>query len=147
MVRVAPFPVGKYHRLRLQLANHLGDSHLVVFAHFQPGVRQPQISPHADFQNLRRVRGFAQTCLRRSARAGLSLGQIENPGAVSLLRHFQHCSAAGQLHVIRMRRNRQQINFHGPSVRAPILAGNEHSRAMCWHRPLSFFPMPRRNPR
>src|SRR5208283_794703 len=78
-------------------------------AHPNPPRQRP---PPRRLQHLRRARRFLCPCFRGSSRAHLPRRQIQNARPISALRHLQQRPPAGQLHIIRMRRNRQQIKFH-----------------------------------
>ena len=76
---------------------------------------QSEITPHLDAQNFPRAGRFLHPSFGVAARPGLAAREVENAGAVAGLGHLEHRAAAGKLDVVRMRRDRQQIEFHSVS--------------------------------
>ena len=57
--------------------------------------------------------GFSNADGRRTARPHVTRGEINDAGPVARFRHAQHRAAAGLLHVIRMRGDREKIQWCG----------------------------------
>src|SRR5712691_7152716 len=119
---MAPFPVRQYDGVRPQGANLPGDTHLVFLCDFQARIRQAEVLTVAHAEYARRRRSLAPADLGGAAAPHLALGQVEDAYLVSALDHADQRPAAGQLDIIGMRRNGEQIEFHRASGVAPAPA-------------------------
>ena len=112
VVRMAPLPVGQNHHARLQLADLHRHGHARAERVFQPRVRHVHVAapvqPHVLAGRLR----FCHALLGRAARAHVAGRQVEHAGAVSHLGHADQGAAAGLLHIVGMRRDRQNVQAH-----------------------------------
>ena len=85
------------------------------------GIGNAQSVAPAYPEKLRGLRRLASTDLRRAARAHLAGGQVKNAGLVTELGHRQQRAATGELHVVGMGCNGQEIEvqfFQGPPPEA-----------------------------
>src|SRR4029077_17913852 len=76
---------------------------------------QPQVLAMRDTQNSSGLGGFPQSRFRCSSSSHLARGQIQDAVFISFLGGIQQRAAAWQFDVVRVRCNRQQVQFHGPS--------------------------------
>ena len=116
MIRMAAFPIWDDHGVRLEFADYFSDRDLLRVAIFKMSVRKAEIPPDFHAQYFGGACRFLQPRFRRTARARFAACQIQNARAISCARHFQHCAAGRQLHVIWMGRDCQQIKSHSSSV-------------------------------
>ena len=82
-------------------------------------------SPPRRAQYFRCVRSLASAIFGAAPRSHLALGQIENPGAVSALRHLEQRAAAGLLHIVAVSGQGKNIERCGrTSVQVPLFQHN-----------------------
>src|SRR5437764_7792212 len=106
---MAALPIGKDHDSWPLLAYDSRDLQPVLPGVFHAAIRNIERLPKADLQDLGGFGGFAGPVFGGAAGAHLSLGEVEDSGAVPLLRHLEQGAAAGLLYVITMRGNRQNV--------------------------------------
>src|ERR1700739_272176 len=82
VIGVARFPVRKNYGARLEIADNLRETQLVLASGLHVGVRHTQIPAPGNAQDLRGERGFFRACFRRAARAHFAGGQVEDGGLV-----------------------------------------------------------------
>ncbi len=138
MIGMPSLPIGQDDRFRLKLANHRCQPQLVLPKGLHVRVRHAERLAPLHAEQLGRLRRFFRSQFRRPSRSHLTCGQVQDAGLVACLRHLQKRSAAGQLHVVRVRRNRQQVQFHSCSPwhansnRANQRYGNATPAGMCY---------------
>ena len=76
------------------------------------GIRDEKVLAMREPHQARGAAGFALAQLRVAARSGFSRRQVERAHAIARRGHLDQRAAAGQLRVVRMRGNRQDIEFH-----------------------------------
>src|ERR1700722_16641780 len=109
MIRMPPFPVGQYYDPGPSFANDRGYLQAVLVSIFDTPIGNIERSPPTCFQNLRRIGSFAGAVVGAAPRPHLTLGQVEDSRALAMLRPFQQRAATGLLHVVAVRRDRQDV--------------------------------------
>src|SRR5690348_2326124 len=112
---MAPFPVRQNHGMRLPLANFGSDGKFVLFADFKARVGKAEIGANGNAHDFSSALRFLKASFRSAARAHFAARQVEDAGFVSELRHFDERAAAGELHVVRVRSDCEQVEFHSAS--------------------------------
>ena len=79
------------------------------------GVGQAGVPPLGDTKDLGRLRRFLGPQRRAAPGAGLSGGQVENAGAVAGIRGFQQGAGAGELDVVAVRGDGENVHGHARS--------------------------------
>ena len=116
VVGMAAFPVRQDDGARAQRADAAGQGQLVVHAQLEVRVGQAEIFAVRDAQDARGGGGFAAASFLGAARAHLAFGEIEDAGATAEAARFDQRAAAGELDVVRMRGDGQQVELHHASV-------------------------------
>src|SRR5579863_9628020 len=102
-------PVGENHYPRTLLADQACDLQPVLPGVLDPAVGDVERVAVGDLQNLRSLGGFVSAVLRRAARPHFSLGEIENAGAKTALRHLEQRAATGLFDVVAMGGDGQDV--------------------------------------
>src|SRR5438093_10171126 len=77
------------------------------------GVGEPGVEPHVHAERPGCALGLGGACGGVAARAGLSLGQVNDPDAMARPHGLGERAAAGQLDVVAMRSDREQVHRLG----------------------------------
>src|SRR6266700_344700 len=112
MVGVTGFPIRKDDGFRAELTDHGGETQFVLAAWLNVRVRHSQSAAPLYREELGGFLGFLGASFWRATRSHLAGGKVEDSGFVSALRHLQQRASAGEFHVVRARRDRQQIKTH-----------------------------------
>src|SRR5260370_33942104 len=116
MVGMARFPVGQDDRFGAKLTNDGRQAKLVLAAGLNIGIGNAERAAPAYLEKLCGFSRFARADFQSSAGTHFARGQIENTGLLAALRHFQDRTAASDLTIVRLRRNRQEIEIHSASA-------------------------------
>src|SRR5207248_1402428 len=102
VVRMSAFPIRKDDHARPLLTDNARDLQAVLPGVFHAAVGDIEGIPPAGFEYLRRHFSFifAVDCAATSSQ--LTLRQVEDAGALALLRSFEERAAAGLLNVVAM---------------------------------------------
>src|SRR5271168_4403832 len=100
---MAALPVGQNDDARAGLANYGCDLQPVLPRVFDSPIRDVEGVTPGRAENFRGVGGFTGAIVGGAARTHLALGQVEDAGALSVLRSFQQRAAAGLLDVVAVR--------------------------------------------
>src|SRR5205807_9279969 len=109
VIGMAALPVGKNDNSWALFAYHPCDLHPVLPGIFHAAIGNIESLPEAGLQNPRSFIGFAGSILDRAAGAHFPLRQVEDSGAVSLLRHLEQSAAAGLLNVVAVGGNSKNV--------------------------------------
>src|SRR6185437_13091087 len=121
---MAAFPVGKYDHSGALLANYARHLQAVLPGILHPAIRNIQSLAPGNLQDASRLDRLRRTLLGAAAGAHFALGQIEDPGGPSALRHLEQGAAAGLLHVI-------TVGGNGQNVEGGAAHGKRQSRLPC----------------
>ncbi len=111
VIGVAAFPVGQDDRVGLEFADRFGEGDFKFVGEREASVGKAEIAAHFHAENFSGVRGFFEARFRSAARAGLTPREIEDAGAIAGLRHFENGAAAGELDVIGMSGDGEQVEW------------------------------------
>ena len=109
VIGVAAFPVRQDDRVRLEFAKHFRDGDFEVVSEGEARIGKAEIAAHFHTENFSGVFGFFQARFRSAARTGFTAREVEDSGAVAGLRHFEDGAAAGELDVIGMSGDGEQV--------------------------------------
>src|SRR5579864_546124 len=111
MVRMPALPIGKDDYTRACAPNHTCDLQAVLPRVLYSPVLDVERLPPRHFQNPCRFIRLPLAVFSTAASSHLAASQIENAGAMPALSHLQQGPAAGLLHVIAMRGDRQNVEI------------------------------------
>src|SRR5579864_840872 len=111
MIGVTAFPVGQDDGVRLEFADRFGECDFKFVGERESGVGKAEITAYFHAENFPGVGGLFQARFRSSARAGFTAREIEDASAIACLRHFENGAAAGELDVIGMSGDGEQVEW------------------------------------
>ena len=103
VVGVAGFPVGNDDGFWAKLANHGGETELVLARWLDIGIRNSQSAAPFDGEELGSFGGFFGASLRGATGTHFAGGEIKDAGFVATLRHFEECAATGEFDIVGVR--------------------------------------------
>src|SRR5450432_3749944 len=116
MVGMSSFPIGEDHDARTLLADYACNFQPILPSVFDASVGDVESVTPAYLQNLCCVARLAGSTIGGAASPHFSLREVEDAGAMTPLRHFQHGAAAGLFYVVAMSGDGQDVERrHGQS--------------------------------
>jgi hypothetical protein len=112
VIGVTALPVGKNQHARPLLAENARDFEPILPVVFDTAVGNIKRVAPANFQDARRLRGFAGAFFGGTARSHFSLGQVKDPSAISALGHLKQSSAAGLFHIVAVSGKGEKVERH-----------------------------------
>src|SRR5712692_2987993 len=117
VVGMASFPIGEDDGFGAELADSQRKAELVLASGLNVRIGDAQRLAVAYAEQLCSLGGFPGAGFRSAARAHLTRRQIQDAGLVAALRHLEERAAAGQLDVVRVGGDSEQVQYH---PRSPV---------------------------
>src|SRR5204862_1423541 len=118
MVRMATLASGWDDDARLVSTDGVGHDRARLRRVDDPRVRQAEVLARGELHDLGRAVGFLLPRRGVTARAHLSLREIDDGGRVALFRRLDQRPRAGELDVVPMRRDGEQVHWHAQNITA-----------------------------